>query len=150
MRVPALGSLVQRAFRPRTPSPHEGCGFCGVAIDARHGHVVNLLDRQLLCVCRGCYLLFAVEGAGGRRFVAVPDRCRDVPADLVTRVVSEVLQVPVGLAFFFINSHQQQVVALYPSPSGATQSTLPLAQWDDVVHAAPDLTMLQPDVEALL
>jgi hypothetical protein len=73
-----------------------------------------------------------------------------VRAEAVASVISEVLQVPAGLVFFFINSQQRQVVALYPSPSGATQSQLPLERWDAVVQAAPALGTLAPDVEALL
>jgi len=150
MNTPDIAPIVQRAFeRPPVPA-EESCGLCGVGISVKHGHVVNLVDRQILCVCRGCHLLFMSEGAGGGRFVAVPERCRAVRAEAVASVISEVLQVPAGLVFFFINSQQRQVVALYPSPSGATQSQLPLERWDAVVQAAPALGTLAPDVEALL
>jgi hypothetical protein len=150
MSGPDPSAVVERAFRRPAADADETCGLCGVRIDTRHSHVVNVVERHILCVCRGCYLLFTPEGAGGRRFVAVPDRCRAVRAEAVAGVITEVLQIPVGLVFFFINSHREQVVTLYPSPAGATESTLPLERWEAVVEAAPDLKSLLPDVEALL
>ena len=32
--------------------------MCAEAIADEHQHVVNVAGRQLMCVCRGCYLLF--------------------------------------------------------------------------------------------
>ena len=60
------------------------------------------------------------------------------------------LQVPVSVAFFFVNSSLDRVVAFYPGPAGATESLLPLQTWQAIVLANPALTTLQPDVEALL
>src|SRR5262249_28192005 len=42
------------------------------------------------------------------------------------------------------------VVAVYPSPAGATESALPLEAWDELVAENPGLANLEPDVEALL
>jgi Family of unknown function (DUF5947) len=53
------------------------------------------------------------------------------------------LQLPVELAFFFRSTPAGRVVALYPSPLGATESQLPL-------DAFPVPSGLEPDVEALL
>jgi hypothetical protein len=60
------------------------------------------------------------------------------------------LQIPVSVAFFFVNSSLDRVAAFYPSPAGATESLLPLDTWDDVVAAHPDQATLLPDVEAFL
>ena len=60
------------------------------------------------------------------------------------------MQVPVGVAFFFVNSAVGQVAAFYPSPAGATESLLPLDAWGDLVADHPELADMAPDVEALL
>jgi Family of unknown function (DUF5947) len=60
------------------------------------------------------------------------------------------LQIPVSVAFFFVNSTLERVAAFYPGPAGATESLLPLEIWDDVIAANPTLATLQPDVEAFL
>ena len=60
------------------------------------------------------------------------------------------LQIPVSVAFFFLNSSLGRVAAFYPGPAGATESELPLDTWAEVVAANPRLATLQPDVEAFL
>ena len=42
------------------------------------------------------------------------------------------------------------VVALYPSPAGATESELELTAWDALCAANPVLERLEPDAEALI
>jgi hypothetical protein len=60
------------------------------------------------------------------------------------------LQIPVSVAFFFLNSSLGRVAAFYPGPAGATESELPLDTWAEVVEANPELATMQPDVEAFL
>ena len=48
-------------------------------------------------------------------------------------------QIPIGLAFFMLRERGQGVLALYPSPAGATESELHLAAWDELVAANPVL-----------
>jgi Family of unknown function (DUF5947) len=62
----------------------------------------------------------------------------------------DALMIPINLAFFFQNSQDSRVTALYPSPAGATESLLPLAAWNNIVQSNPALHSLEPDVEALL
>ena len=137
-----------RAGKPR-PRPGECCDMCAQPVPDRHDHVVDLDARNLLCTCRGCWLLFTPGGAGGRRYRAVPDRYEVVEGFSVPGGW-ERLQVPVGVAFFFHNSTIGRVAGFYPSPAGATESLLPLDAWEDVVAANPVLATLAPDVEALL
>ena len=40
--------------------------------------------------------------------------------------------IPIGLAFFMRSSVAGGVVALYPSPAGATESQLDLGAWDSL------------------
>ena len=64
-----------RESRPREASqPGERCDLCAEPIADEHGHLVDLEARRLLCACRGCYLLFTPEGAGGDHYRSVPDR----------------------------------------------------------------------------
>jgi hypothetical protein len=132
----------------RAPRTGEACDLCDVAIGEPHGHLVDLASRSLLCVCRPCYLLFLPEGAGQGRYRAVPERYTALTC--ADGVQWDLLDIPIGLAFFFHNSAIGRMAALYPSPAGATESTLPLEAWSDVVSATPALSTLAPDVEALL
>jgi len=128
--------VLQRIRQPRSgPQPEplragERCELCAEPISEDHGHLVDVQARNLMCACRGCYLLFMSDGAGGAHFRAV--------------------QIPVGIAFFFLNSTLGRVAAFYPGPAGATESELPLDTWEEVVAANSDLATLQPDVEAFL
>jgi hypothetical protein len=135
-----------RAARPEPPL-YERCEMCGAPVADQHQHVVNVGARSLLCACRPCYLLFTHEDAA-LAYRAVPDRYLSFP-DLPQPVWEE-LELPVGTAFLFLNSALDRVVAVYPGPAGATESELPLAAWERVVTAAPGLSALRPDVEALL
>jgi hypothetical protein len=132
------------------PRPGERCDMCGVDIGDEHGHVVDLEGRSLLCTCRGCYLLFTPEGAGGSHYRAVPDRFLAFTSFELSPAQWDSLQIPVSVAFFFVNSTLGRVAAFYPSPAGATESLLSLDTWDDIVGANPQLATLVPDVEAFL
>jgi hypothetical protein len=128
----------------------ERCELCGTGIAAEHPHVVNLERRSLLCACRPCALLFTREGAGRGNYRTVPDRYLSDPRSALSEAQWDALQVPVGVAFFFVNSVLGRVVALYPGPAGATESLLDLGAWDGVTVANPLAAALQPDVEALI
>jgi hypothetical protein len=136
-------------LQPR-PRPGERCELCAALIPDEHGHVVDLESRALMCACRPCYLVFAPQGAGGTRFRAVPDRYVSFPDFALSPTQWDALQIPVGVAFFFMNSSLDHVAAFYPSPAGATESLLSLDSWCEIVAANPDLGTLQPDVEAFL
>jgi uncharacterized protein DUF5947 len=140
-----------RNTRPRErPRPGERCDLCATPIPDEHEHVVDLEQRNLLCTCHGCFLLLAPDGAGGLRYRAVPDRYLAFPDFELSPGQWDSLQIPVSVAFFFVNSSLERVAAFYPSPAGATESLLPLDTWDDIVTAHPDLATLLPDVEAFL
>jgi hypothetical protein len=58
--------------------------------------------------------------------------------------------VPINLAFFYRDCAADKVLAMYPSPAGATESLLTLESWQEIVAQNPDLQTMEPDVEALL
>ncbi len=128
----------------------ETCEMCNVPIGDEHGHVVDVETRRLMCSCRGCYLLFTSSGAGGGHFRAVPTRC--VAFDELTFGPAEwtAMQIPVSVAFFFLNSSLDRVCGFYPGPAGATESLLPLETWAAIAEANPVLGDIEPDVEAFL
>jgi hypothetical protein len=109
--------------------------------------MVDLQGRSIACACTACALLFTRPGG---RYRTVPDRvCHDPEAPLTGAEWAE-LQVPVGMAFFFVNSALGRVVAGYPSPAGVTECELDLAAWERLAAAHPLLGALTPDVEAIL
>jgi Family of unknown function (DUF5947) len=127
----------------------ERCEMCGVVLDDRHGHVVELEKRSLACTCRACYLLFTRDGAAGGRYRAVPDRYLHDPTHRLSDADWDDLQIPVATAFFFTNTALGRVVACYPSPAGATECLLDLAAWQRLTTTHPLLAAVEPDVEAL-
>jgi hypothetical protein len=139
----------QESQRPK-PKPGEACEMCATPVPAEHGHVVNIDTRELMCVCRACYLLFAREGSAQGKFRQVPERYLFDPYFALDNAQWEQIQIPVSMAFFFFNSSMNAFVAFYPSPAGATESLLDLDAWREVIEANPSFEGLMPDVEALL
>lgn len=144
-----LSALRRISAAPDRPvQTEERCEFCGEAIAERHGHVADLADHRLLCVCRPCYLLFAPRGAGGGRYRGVGEEVRRVVDPVLDAATWEALRIPVELAFFF--RQDEQLLAFYPGPGGATESELDLAAWSAIASANPIVGSLQPDIEAVL
>ncbi len=140
-----------RESTPRqVPEAEEVCELCADPIPSEHRHLVDLRSRTLLCACRGCFLLFESEGAGGDHFRSVPDRYVAFEDFELSPALWDSLQIPVSVAFFFLNSSLGRVAAFYPGPAGATESELALDTWADVVAANPLLGTIAPDVEAFL
>jgi hypothetical protein len=145
-----MTSTLEVLSRIRTaPQPAgERCEMCAEPVADEHQHVVNVAARQLMCVCRACYLLFT-DAAANLRYRAVPDRFLSFPDFGLGRREWEALQIPVGVAFFFRNSALDRTVAFYPGPAGATESELDMAAWA-AASCDPRVGLLADDVEALL
>ena len=146
-------AVLRRAHQTRTGPPvrvGERCDICSEPILDEHDHLVDRTARNLLCACRGCYLLFTPEGSGGARYRAVPDRYLAFPDHGLSAEQWEALQIPVSVAFFFVNSSLGRVAAFYPGPAGATESLLSLETWAELTVANPALATMEADVEALL
>ena len=132
------------------PAAEEKCEFCATGIGREHGHVADLEQSSLMCACRPCYLLFTHGQAGRGRYRSVPDRYLEDPARPMTAAEWDLLEIPVGLAFFLRSSAGGGVTGFYPSPAGATQCRLDLAAWDRLAADHPLLAAMAPDVEAAL
>jgi hypothetical protein len=124
--------------------------MCSQQLTETHTHLVDLTSRALMCCCRACFFLFEPEGAGGGRYLPVPERYLHDPAFQLTRAQWDELAIPVGVLFVFAQSGQDEPVAFYPSPAGATESLLPLGTWAQVIQANPAFADVRPDVEAVL
>ncbi|WP_329521254.1 DUF5947 family protein [Spirillospora sp. NBC_01491] len=142
--APAPGT-VPGAAAPPGEAAGEVCELCADPLGDRHGHLVDREDRRIMCACRPCSLLFAPDK--GQRLRMIPERYRHDPGFALTE---EDWIFPVRTAFFFRNSALGRMVALYPSPAGATESELPLDAWERIMAAGPAAAHLEPDVEALL
>jgi hypothetical protein len=148
-RAPGPTGL-RRFVVPAPPRP-ERCELCGVPVpEEGHRHLVDTGKRVLACACTPCALLFETPGAAGGRFRAVPDRYLTDPGHTLDDGAWERLQIPVGVVFFFRNAALDRLVALYPSPAGATESELDPADWQHVLDRTRLAELLEPDVEALL
>jgi Family of unknown function (DUF5947) len=144
-----LQQLAQRgAVEGRRPE-EQRCELCAEPLDAEHRHLLDLEARRPLCACRACTILFDRSGAGGGHYRLIPDRIRIVEDLALDETTWQAFEIPVEMAFFFHSSAAGRVVAFYPSPLGATESSLDLGAWGDLVAANPVLSELEPDVEAL-
>jgi hypothetical protein len=141
-----LVSELRRRVPARPRPPRERCDLCGGEVEDDHRHLLQLDERVILCACEGCFALKAGEpgfSPTGRRTLWLDD----------FRLPDEVwasFQIPIGLAFFFRSSALGRVLALYPSPAGATESELDLEAWEELVAANPILETLDQDAEALI
>jgi Family of unknown function (DUF5947) len=141
-------TALRRFVRPRAATNVERCELCGGALAAEHPHLVEPASRQLVCACEPCAILFSAQTE--TKYKRVPRRIRALPDFQLTDGQWASLMIPIQLAFFFHSTPAGRVVALYPSPAGATESLLALDAWTEIVRANPVLEEMESDVEALL
>ena len=131
---------------PASDQAGEHCDLCGLPIPEDHRHLLALVERRIVCSCEACWAMRAGEGdyrPTGNRTVWLPDL--DVPDDLWAS-----FQIPIGLAFFMHSTVTACVVAMYPSPAGATESELHFETWQRMIELNPALDDLEPDIEGLI
>lgn len=138
-------AMLRQLARPRRAA--EQCEFCSVALGAEHRHLFEPATRKIICACDACALRF--ENVVGR-WKLIPRGARWLPGFQMSEAAWESLALPIQLAFLFASSTAQRMIALYPSPAGATESRLPLTNWEALASSNPCLAELQSDVEALL
>ena len=141
----ALASL-RRFVRPR--AARERCELCDAELADDHSHLVEPSTRRLVCACEACSILFS--GQGGARFRRVPRRVRFLPEFRLTDEAWAGLNLPIDLAFFVFSTPQDRVVALYPSPAGATEVTVTPEAWEELMADNPVLRDFEPGAEGLL
>jgi hypothetical protein len=124
----------------------ERCDLCGITIPDDHRHLLHLIERRIVCSCEACWAMRAGEGdyrPVGNRTLWMSEL--DIPDDLWAS-----FQIPIGLAFFMQSTVTACVVALYPSPAGATESELHFESWNRMIELNPALAGLEPDIEGLI
>ncbi|MBA3947292.1 MAG: hypothetical protein H0X37_22380 [Herpetosiphonaceae bacterium] len=126
----------------------ERCELCGAVVSPDHQHMSLVESQRLLCCCDACAILLSNQG--GTKYHRVPRRVQFLPDFRMTDIQWDSLLIPIAIAFFFQSTPANRVVALYPSPAGATESLLSLEAWSELVQDNPVLQELEPDVEALL
>lgn len=139
-------AVLKQFARKRVPG--ERCELCSAPLAAEHAHLVEPVARKLLCTCTACTLLFGSQGA--TKYRRVPQRIRRLTDFQLPDALWDGLMIPINMAFFFESSPLGKVIALYPSPAGATESQLPLESWEEIAVLNPILNTMEPDVEALM
>ena len=119
-----------RSNRPPPEPEVERCEMCAETIADEHQHVVNVAARQLMCVCRACYLLFT-DGRAELRYRAVPDRYLSFPDFALDRLTWEALQIPVGVVLDRVGS--RTLIATGAGLMLLGQVTLAYADWQRIL-----------------
>ena len=99
-----------------------------------------------MCVCPTCWAM----RSGEARYRPTGSRTVWLEGLELSDELWAAFEIPIGLAFFLRSSGTGGVVALYPSPAGATECELDLEAWRRLVAANPVLEDLDPDAEALI
>jgi hypothetical protein len=128
--------------------PEERCELCSAPLATAHQHLLDPKKRQIVCACDGCVILFC--GQTGAHYLRVPRRIQRLSGFRMTDLQWESLMIPINLAFFYRDSAANRVLAMYPSPAGATESLLSLESWEEIAAQNKALQRMEPDVEALL
>jgi hypothetical protein len=124
----------------------EHCDLCGVGIAPDHRHLLHLVERRIVCSCEPCWAMRAGEGdyrPTGNRTLWLSEL--QIPDDLWAS-----FRIPIGLAFFMHSTVTDCVVAMYPSPAGATESELHFESWRRMVELNPVLGGMERDIEGLI
>jgi hypothetical protein len=133
---------------PAKPAAEAGptCELCPIGLGADHRHLLHLDERRIICVCETCWSMRSGDPefrpAGGRT-IWLDD------FDLSDEMWAS-FQIPIGLTFMMRSSVSGTIIALYPSPAGATECELDLESWDQLRALNPVLDRLEPDAEALI
>jgi hypothetical protein len=148
VRGPTALASLRRYVRPRAAAVRERCELCDAALAPEHSHLIEPTSRRLACACEACAILFSGQAAG--RYRRVPRRVRYLADFLLTDAAWDGLGIPIDLAFFLHSTPVGGVVAVYPSPAGATESLVSAEALTALAEENPVLRELEPDVEALL
>ena len=144
--VPGSAATDTQADRATDGAGLEHCELCGLAIGPGHRHLLHLSERRIVCSCEACWAMRSGEGdyrPVGSRTLWLAEL--QIPDDLWAS-----FQIPIGLAFFMNSSVTGCVVALYPSPAGATESELHFDSWQRMCALNPILGDLETDIEGLI
>ena len=135
--------------QPKEPEPvpmDERCDLCNTTVPWDHRHMLNLYERQIVCVCESCWAL----RSGEPDFRPTGTRTLWLEGFQLPEELWAQFRIPIGLAFFMHSTVTNCIVAMYPSPAGPTESELHFETWSRLVAMNPVLRDLEPDAEALI
>jgi len=135
-----------RLARPAPVVETEKCEVCGRPLSDDHRHLLELDERRILCACEPCIAM----KSGLESYCPVGTRTLWLDDFQFSDELWAAFQLPVGLAFFLRSTGTNTVVALYPSPAGATECELHLESWQKLVTLNPILNDLEADAEAFV
>ncbi|MBA3913103.1 MAG: hypothetical protein H0X25_04440 [Acidobacteriales bacterium] len=139
-------AALRRFAQKRTPA--ERCELCSAELFEEHSHLLEAARRQILCACQPCSILFS--GQSGAKYQIIPRRARMLEDFEISDEHWASLLIPINLAFFYREASSGRMVAMYPSPAGATESLLGIECWQEIAEGNPAVLGMRPDVEALL
>src|ERR1700761_4351936 len=139
---------VLRQFARRRRSSAERCELCSAELPPLHSHLLEPMKRQILCACEACAFLFCGQSAA--HYLRIPRRIALLSDFQMTGMQWEALMIPINLAFFYRDGASGRMIAMYPSPAGATESLLSLESWGENHAENQALQTMQPNVEAFL
>ena len=131
---------------PEAVPEAEHCDLCKTTVPPDHRHMLNTYERQIVCVCESCWAL----RSGDSEFRPTGTRTLWLEDFQLPEEIWAQFRIPIGLAFFMHSSVTDCVVAMYPSPAGATESELHFETWNRLAAMNPVLRDLEPDAEALI
>jgi hypothetical protein len=137
----ALGAFAALRRRRRAKRPveePERCDLCAQQVPADHRHLFDPQERQLVCACGPCAILFPWQAKA--RYKEVPRETRRLAEYALSDADWDALMIPINIAFFVRSAGR--VTAFYPSPAGAMASSLDVSDLP--------LVPLLDDVEALV
>jgi hypothetical protein len=144
--APDAGGGAGAGAPSRAAPARATCELCPIGIGDNHRHLLHLVERRIVCVCETCWSM----RSGDAEFRPPGGRTLWLEDFVMSHEVWSAFQIPIGLAFLLRSSVTGSVVALYPSPAGATESELELTAWDALCVANPILERMEPDAEALI
>jgi hypothetical protein len=145
-RMAAWAASKPQAAAPPRAASTATCELCPIGIGEHHRHLLHLVERRIVCVCETCWSM----RSGDPEFRPPGGRTLWLEDFAMSQEIWSAFQIPIGLAFLLRSTVTGTVVALYPSPAGATESELELTAWDALCEANPVLERLEPDAEALI
>jgi Family of unknown function (DUF5947) len=124
------------------------CELCAARLAPEHLHLLDVDSRRIACACEPCAILFVDNTR--QHYRRIPRELRRLRHFAMDDHEWDSLLIPIKLAFFVHDSKAGRIVAQYPSPGGAMESSLDLSYWSVVAERNPVLKRFAPDVEALL
>jgi hypothetical protein len=122
------------------------CELCPIGLAEDHRHLLHLTERRIVCVCETCWSLHS----GDPEFRPTGGRTLWLEDFVLDDDAWAGFGIPIGLAFMLRSGLTDEVVTLYPSPAGVTESELDTLAWARMAADNPVLEGLVPDAEALI